>query len=106
MANGILNGNVTGITVLSTTVDLGAVAANTSEIETATVTGVRVGDFVVASKRTLEAGLVIGTCYVTADDTVAIQVMNTTDGSINAASETMDFLVIRKEGQTVSRVIK
>lgn len=106
MANGILTGNVTGITVLSATVDLGSVAANTSEIETATVTGVRVGDRVVAIKTALEAGIIIGSCNVTADDTVAIQVINTTGSAVDDASETMDFIVFRKEGQDVSRVIK
>lgn len=90
--------NVRAMTLMSVTIDLGSVAANTSEEETATVPGVRVGDLVVVAKSDLDAGLVIGTSRVTADDTIAIQVINTTGSPINAASETMQVLVVRPEG--------
>lgn len=106
MSTGIFAGNVKGITVLTATVDLGSVAANTSEIETATVTGVKAGDAVIAIKPTLEAGLIVGTAYVTADDTVSIQVGNFTGSAIDAASETWQFIVLRNEAASVSRVIK
>lgn len=106
MSTGIFNGNVTGITVLSATVDLGSVAANTSETETATVAGVKVGDQVLGEKPTLSAGIIIGTCWVSAADTVSIQVMNSTASAVDAGSETWKFTVIRSEDKTVTKVIK
>lgn len=95
--SGVFLGNVRSVTVLQATVDLGSVAANTSETETATVTGVKVGDIVIAEKPTLEAGLLIGTCWVSAADTVSIQVGNLTASPIDAASETWTFTVLRPE---------
>lgn len=97
MSVGIMSGNCKGITILQATVDLGSVAANTSEEETATLTGVRTGDIVLVRKPTLEAGIVIADARVSADNTVTMQVINTTAGAINAASETMDFIVFRPE---------
>lgn len=95
---GVLTGNVRSINVIDATVDLGSVAANTSEEETATVPGVKVGDMVFVSKPSIEAGLIIGSARVTADDTVAIQVGNFTGGAIDEASETLRFLIVRPEG--------
>lgn len=97
MSVGILSGNVKSITIMQATVDLGSVAANTSEEETATLTGVRAGDVVKVVKSDLDAGIILGTVRVTADDTIAIQVSNTTAGAVNAASETMTFEVSRPE---------
>lgn len=97
MSSGIIAGNAFSIHVVTATVDIGSVAANTSEAETATVTGVKVGDFVAVSKPSVEAGLMFGTCRVTAADTVEITVMNTTAGAIDEASETLTFLVVRPE---------
>ena len=103
MSNGIFAGNVKAMTIVRVTADIGSVAANTSEEETVTVTGARIGDFVVANKTSLEAGIVFGSCRVTANDTVAIQVINTTASAINEASEIIDFLVIRPEARTRTR---
>lgn len=107
MSAGIIAGNTGSITILSATVDLGSVAANTSETETATVTGVKTTDIIVGIKPTLEAGLLIGTCWVSAADTVSIQVGNLTASPINAASETWKFIVFRPDNPntTVSKVI-
>lgn len=97
MANTTLYGNVGGISIVTATVDLGSVAANTSEEETATVPGVKTGDFVVCMDSSLEAGIMIGNARVSAADTVTLQVMNTTSGAVNAASKTMTFLVVRPD---------
>ena len=104
MGVGVLSGNIQGVTLLTATVDLGSVAANTTEEETATVAGVKLGDFVLVSKSNLSAGILLGTCRVTAADTVAIQVVNTTGSAVDASSETMTFVVIRPE-QSVERVL-
>ena len=106
MSVSTLSGNVRGITVVSATVNLGSVAANTSETETATVPGVKVGDIVLVEKPTLEAGIVIGTAWVSAADTVSMQVINATGSAVDAASETFRFTVIRREGlEDATRVI-
>lgn len=97
MSVGILSGNVKSITVMQADIDLGSVAANTTELEDATLTGVKVGDIVIAIKPTLEAGLAIIQCYVDEDDSLKITVGNFTGSPINEASETIDFLVVRPE---------
>jgi hypothetical protein len=66
MSVGIIGGNTYSIHVVTATVDIGSVAANTSEAETATVAGVKVGDFVAVSKPSVEAGIMFGSCRVTA----------------------------------------
>jgi hypothetical protein len=104
MTVGIIAGNTASINIITATVDLGSVAANTSETETATVPGVKIGDFVIAEKPTLEAGLIIGTCWVSAADTVSIQVINTTAAPIDEASETWRFLVVGRDGPAVSAI--
>ena len=98
-------GNCAAINVVSATVDLGSVAANTTEEETATVTGVKVGDFVVCSKPTLEAGLAILNARVSAADTVILTVGNFTGVAINEGSETLTFLVISPESQVADTKI-
>lgn len=91
-------GNIGGMMILTATVDLGSVAANTSEEETATVTGVKTGDVVVCIDSSLDAGQVVAQARVSAANTVTLQVINTTGSGIDAASKTMTFLVFRPEG--------
>lgn len=97
MSVGVIAGNARSITIMQATVDLGSVAANTTELEDATLTGVKVGDIVVAIKPTLEAGLAIIQAYVDEDDSLKLTVGNFTGSPIDEASETIDFLVIRPE---------
>lgn len=97
MSVGILSGNARSVTVMQATVDLGSVAANTTELEDATLAGAKVGDIVIAVKPTLEAGLAILQCYVDEADSLKITVGNFTASPIDEASETLDFLVIRPE---------
>lgn len=97
MSTGIIGGNCFSITILQASVNLGSVAANTSELEDATLTGVKVGDIVVPVKPTLSAGLAVTGCYVDEDDSLKITVMNTTGSPIDAAVETYDFIVFRPE---------
>lgn len=103
MSVGIIGGNVASLTVLTATVDLGSVAANTSEEETATVLGVKLGDVVLCIDSSLNAGQVVAQARVSAADTVILQVINTTAGAIDAASKTMTFLVVRPEGGNADR---
>jgi len=99
MSLGILAGNIAAINLVSATVDLGSVAANTTEEEEITLTGVKTGDFVVAVKPSLEAGLSLGSCRVSAADTLQLTVCNPTGGAIDTASEaSWLFLVVSPEG--------
>lgn len=102
MSTGIIAGNIASINLVAATVDLGSVAANTSEEETFTLTGVKVGDFISVQSDDLEAGIVLGSARVEANNTVTVEVINTTAGAINAASSTMAVLVIRPEGNATS----
>ena len=104
MAYSTLSGNLANASIVTVSVDLGSVAANTSEEETATVTGVKLGDFVVCMDSALSAGQVIAQARVSAADTVTLQVINTTAGAIDAASRSMTFLVVRRDGQAITRV--
>lgn len=101
-----LSGNLRAATIVSAVVDLGSVAANTTEEETATVPGVKVGDFVIVEKPTLEAGLSILGARVSAVNTVILTVGNFTVGAIDEVSETLRFLVFRRDGVSdAARVI-
>lgn len=104
MASTTLSGNVSGISVVTAAVDLGSVAANTSEEETATVPGVKVGDFVVCMDSALQAGIVIANARVSAADTVTLQVINTAASAVDAASKTLTFMVVRLD-QALTRVL-
>ena len=95
--SGILMGNLIGAGIFKATVDLGSVAANTSEEETFTLKGVKVGDFVVVQKEDLEAGIVLGSARVETADTVTVEVINATGSAVNAASATMNVFVARYE---------
>lgn len=106
MSVGVIAGNVASINVVSATVDLGSVAANTSEEETATVTGVKTGDFVVCMDSALEAGIVIANARVSAANTVKLQVINTTGSGVDAASKTLYFLVVRPEGGAAATMLQ
>lgn len=98
MSAGIIMGNIRSMNIVSATVDLGSVAADTTEEEDATLVGVKTGDVVIATKPTLEAGLTILQTRVDEDDSLKIMVGNFTDGAIDEASETITFLVVRPEG--------
>ena len=102
---GSIYGNIQGAIILTATVDLGSVAANTSEEETTTVTGVKTGDVVFVVNSGLDAGQVIADARVSAADTVIMQVINTTGSAIDAASKTMTFLVLRPEGPARTSVL-
>lgn len=85
------------IRVYTETIDLGSVAVNTSEEEALTVTGVTTDDVIIAViPPSLEAGLMLGPCRITAADTVALTVMNSTAGAIDHASEAGWLFVVLK----------
>lgn len=83
--------------VLTQSLDVASVSANTSAEQTFTVPGLRTGDFVAVSKPSLSAGLVISTARVSAANTLAITFGNLTGSPINPAAETYRIFVYRPE---------
>lgn len=79
---GILSGNLLAVGVASVALSPAIVAANTSAEQTFAVPGVKVGDFVDINKPTAQVGLVIGSCRVSAPNTIAITFGNFTIAGI------------------------
>lgn len=80
------NGDAYG--VASVVVDLGSVAANTTEEETVTVPGLTTDMFVMVNKPSLDAGIGVAGARVSAADTLILTIVNSTGGAVDAASET------------------
>lgn len=81
---GCANNNTYVISIILTP---SAVGANTTSEQTFTVPGVSVGDSVDVNKASHQVGLSIGNIRVSAANTLAIQYVNTTAGSITPTSE-------------------
>ena len=91
-------GNLPKQSVISVTLSPAAASANTSAEQTFTVNGLQVGDHVVVSKPSAQAGLGIVGCRVSAANTLAITFGNFTAGSITpTANETYLVLVSRPD---------
>jgi hypothetical protein len=103
---GLIHGNAYSINIVDVTVDIGSVAANTTEEETFTLAGAKAGDFVFVTKPSLEAGLLFGSARVSAADTIAVQVGNFTGGAINEASETLRVMIIRADGESPAAALR
>lgn len=97
MTTTVVRGNIKAMFAVAVTFNPAAVATITTAEQTVTVAGVKVGDFILAMKPTLTTGVTIGNVRVSAVDTIAIQFVNPTAGSVDPASETWQFLVIRTE---------
>lgn len=79
--------SITRMYVIKQTLTPAAVGANTTAEQTFTVNGLRVGDSIDINKASHQAGLSIGNVRVSANNTLAIQYVNTTAGSITPTSE-------------------
>ena len=89
-------GNIAQMYILSVTLTPVAVAATTSAEQTFSVPGLNVGDFVLLSKPTAQAGLSIGNERVSALGTLAITYSNNSAGSISpTVSEAYSFMIFR-----------
>lgn len=97
MSSMIPRGNINELQIVSVALTPAAVSANTTAQQTFTVTGVKVGDVVVAvEKPSHQAGLGIVGARVTAADTVGITFSNNTGAGITpTAGETYDFVIAR-----------
>lgn len=90
-------GNIARMFAVSVTFNPAAVATITTAEQTTTINGLRVGDFVICQKPTNTAGVGVVNARVSAADTLALTFVNPTAGSVDAASETWQFLVFRPE---------
>jgi len=78
---------VTALFIIRQVLTPTAVGANTTVEQTFTVPGLQVGDSLDINKASHQTGLAIGNVRVSAANTLAIQYINTTAGSITPASE-------------------
>jgi len=92
----LVSQNSYDIRLISQALDVTSVAANTTDEQTFTVTGLKSEDMVISvNKPSHSTGLGVTGFRVSADDTLAITFMNTTAGAIDPASETYNILVLK-----------
>ena len=77
-------------------INVGSVAANSTDEQTFTVAGLGTKDIVIVNKPSHTSGLFIGGCRVSAVDTLAITFVNITGAPINPAAETYLITAIRR----------
>jgi hypothetical protein len=98
MSTTIPRGNLMRVFAVKVTFDPAAVATITTAEQDITVAGVKAGDVVIAvNKPTLTAGLGLCNARVKAADTVSVQFVNPTAGSVNAGSEEYTIVIGRPE---------
>lgn len=97
MSSGIITGNVASMGVITTSINVASVAANTTAEQTFSITGLRVGDFVTVLKPSLSAGLGVVNARVSAADTIAISFVNATASPIDPAAENYLVLWVRPD---------
>lgn len=95
---GIIAGNTASINIVDVTWTPSIVATITAPVQTVTVPGVRIGDFVYVTPPSQTAGATIGSCRVSADNTVSVQFVNPTAAGVTPAAGLHKFVVIRHEG--------
>lgn len=100
MSVGVIAGNAASITVITATLTPTAVSTITAPAQTFTVPGLKVGDLVSVTPPSITAGAAICNARVSAADTLSIQFVNPTVGSVTPAAGLHQILVIRKD-QTV-----
>lgn len=98
MSTTIPRGNILKMFSVSVTFDPASVAAATVAEQTATVSGVQVGDIVMAwNKPTTTTGLGVVNARVSAANTLAVAFVNPTAVAVDAASESWTFVIARPE---------
>lgn len=105
MAYTTLPGNLANCSIVSVTVDLASVAANTSAQQNVTVPGVKIGDLSVIINSTHSAGLQYSTNPATAADTIPVTAQNSTAGAVDPSSQTLHFIVFRRDGHAVGKIV-
>lgn len=83
--------------VISQSINVASVAANTTAEQTFTVPGLKTSDMVFVNKPSVSAGLGIVNARVSAADTLAISFVNATAAAIDPAAETYLIFWFRPE---------
>jgi hypothetical protein len=83
------------INIISQSLDVAAVAANTTAEQDFTVTGLETTDAVFVNKPSASAGLGVVNARVKAADTLSITFVNATGAPIDPAAESYKILVIK-----------
>jgi len=95
MSNGILNGNVAGVYLISASLTPSSVLAVTAPTQTFTVSGLKTGDHVVVNPPAQLAGVSVAAARVSAADTLAITFVNPTAGALTPTAGTYVIKVTR-----------
>lgn len=87
-------GNISGIGVGTASLDLPSINADATGTATFTVTGAAAGDVVLINPDSdgFTDGLVIAQVYVSAADTVTVNVYNSTAGAVDEAATTISYV--------------
>lgn len=97
MSTGVKSGNVLGFGVLSISLDVASVGANTTAEQTFTVPGLKTNYMVFVNKPSASAGLGVVNARVSAADTLAITFVNATAAPIDPAAESYMVAWFRPE---------
>lgn len=97
MGTQLRDGNVGRMGMVQVTINPASVAANVVSEQTFPVSGLEVGDHVVAIKPTLTPGLALAHARVSADSTLALTFVNPTAGAVDAPAEVYRILWFRPE---------
>lgn len=98
MSVGIIPGNAATISLVAVSWTPAAVLTITAPAQTVTVPGVKLGDAIMVTPPGQTAGVTIGSAHVSAADTVSVQFVNPTVGSVTPTAGTHIFTVLRYEG--------
>ena len=98
MSVGILPGNASTVTLVAVSWTPSAVSTVTAPVQTVTVPGAKLGDAVIVTPPGQTAGVTIGSARVSAADTVSVQFVNPTAGSVTPNAGTHIFTILRYEG--------
>lgn len=98
MTQGITCGNTYGMYVVTKSITPAAVLTITAVEQTFTVAGVKIGDAVFVSPPGTQSGVIMGSCRVTAANTVGIQFVNPTVGSVTPTAGNHVFTIFRPAG--------
>lgn len=97
MTVGIVNGNTTGIYIISSSLTPAEVAATITAEQTFTVTGLKVGDNVIVNPPSITAGAGLAGARVSAANTLAITFVNANAAAKTPPAGTYTIVVFRPE---------
>lgn len=105
MSTTIPRGPIAQIFTVSGSLNPGSVDAAATVEQNVPITGLKVGDFVIAEKPTLDVGLAVCSCRVSADGNLKVSLVNSSVGAINPGAETWRFLIFRPTKTTLASAI-